>query len=210
MFSYPNQPHSRKHGPRGYLNHDGFKEWLRDEFTFRCVYCLFRERHYPNDKDAFSVDHHLAQKPHPKLALEYDNLVYACVACNSRKKAKLALDPCKEAFSSHLHVNSDGIVTGLSVEGKDLVDCLSLNRPKLVRSRQKHLLMENIVANAPSVTDLTDRERVLIECHKDTLRFPEDLPNLAALRPPKGNSRPCGVLNCFFALAATGRLPNAY
>ena len=57
-YRYPSRPHLRKHGPRGYRTAVDFRPWLRDEFLFRCVYCLERE---------------------------YDNLLYVCQACNLRK-----------------------------------------------------------------------------------------------------------------------------
>ena len=43
-YRYPNQTHRRKHGPQGYRAAAEYREWLRDEFLFRCVYCLERER----------------------------------------------------------------------------------------------------------------------------------------------------------------------
>ena len=44
VFQYPSSPYTRRHGPCGYSDHTSYKPWLRDEFTFRCVYCLARER----------------------------------------------------------------------------------------------------------------------------------------------------------------------
>jgi hypothetical protein len=43
-FIYPHHPHVRRHSPRGYRDYRSYKPWLRDEFDFRCVYCLWRER----------------------------------------------------------------------------------------------------------------------------------------------------------------------
>ena len=43
-FEYPSSPHRRRHGPLGYADYASFRPWLRDEFSFRCVYCLLRER----------------------------------------------------------------------------------------------------------------------------------------------------------------------
>ena len=43
LFTYPPEPHLRKHAPAGYKNYPEYKPWLRDEFEFRCVYCLQRE-----------------------------------------------------------------------------------------------------------------------------------------------------------------------
>lgn len=61
-FSYPPTIHVRQHGPAGYLDYRSYKPWLRDEFSFRCVYCLMRETYYPNGQDSFAVEH--AQPQH--------------------------------------------------------------------------------------------------------------------------------------------------
>ena len=43
-FTYPVEPHLRRHGPQGYADVVSDRPWLRDEFAFRCVYCLLREQ----------------------------------------------------------------------------------------------------------------------------------------------------------------------
>lgn len=62
-FAYPAAPHARRHGPQGYANYPEYKDWLRDEFTFRCVYCREREQWYPSRAAAFSVDSGIAAPP---------------------------------------------------------------------------------------------------------------------------------------------------
>ena len=42
-FSYPAAVHVRRHGPQGYADYASYRPWLRDEFAFRCVYCLLRD-----------------------------------------------------------------------------------------------------------------------------------------------------------------------
>jgi hypothetical protein len=44
MFNYPDPRSGRRHGPVGYASYRSYRPWLRDEFTFRCVYCLKREQ----------------------------------------------------------------------------------------------------------------------------------------------------------------------
>lgn len=61
LFEYPSAAVSRHHGPSGYVDWASYKPWLRDEFLFRCVYCLSRERWKPEGQDAFSVDHVVPQ-----------------------------------------------------------------------------------------------------------------------------------------------------
>jgi hypothetical protein len=48
VFDYPSLPHARRHGPQGYADYKHYKPWLRDEFSFRCVYCLCRETWLPD------------------------------------------------------------------------------------------------------------------------------------------------------------------
>lgn len=43
-FVYAAFPNLRRRGPRGYRRHESYRDWLRDEFSFRCVYCLNREQ----------------------------------------------------------------------------------------------------------------------------------------------------------------------
>lgn len=57
-FQYPIGKHVCRHGPVGYADPQRYKPWLRDEFHFRCVYCLCRERWVPDGEDAFSVEHY--------------------------------------------------------------------------------------------------------------------------------------------------------
>ena len=71
-FRYPPLPHVRRHGPRGYSDYPSYKDWLRDEFCFRCVYCLDRERWYPSGHRAFGVDHIVAQAEAPRTVTNYE------------------------------------------------------------------------------------------------------------------------------------------
>jgi hypothetical protein len=86
LFQYPPTPHERKHGPQGYEDFGSYKPWLRDEFSFRCVYCLCRETWFPDGAASFSVDHLQSQKVAPTRVTEYENLVYACCQCNACKQ----------------------------------------------------------------------------------------------------------------------------
>ena len=56
-FKYPERPHERRHGPSGYSDHSGYREWLRDEFNFSCVYSLLRETWGDMGDMEFEIDH---------------------------------------------------------------------------------------------------------------------------------------------------------
>jgi 5-methylcytosine-specific restriction endonuclease McrA len=102
-FRYPRRRHVRRHGPRGYRNYRSYKPWLRDEFDFRCVYCLWRERWCADGDHAFSVDHLLPRTTHPERLCDYDNLVYACCQCNALKQdAPTVINPGVEPLGQYL------------------------------------------------------------------------------------------------------------
>ena len=61
-FRYPAQPLARRHGPCGYADYQSFRPWLRDEFSFRCVYCLIREQ-WGRVTGEFDLDHACLNSP---------------------------------------------------------------------------------------------------------------------------------------------------
>src|SRR5439155_20207029 len=131
VFDYPPNFHLRRHGPRDYLDYRSYKPWLRDEFEFRCIYCLWRERWEANGEYAFSVEHLRGQADHPELACEYDNLGYACCFCNALKQdGDLPLNPCFDPLGRHLAVRDDGTVHALTPQGANLIVTCRPDRPR--------------------------------------------------------------------------------
>jgi hypothetical protein len=199
-FAYAAVPHQRKHGPRGYANYQEYKDWLRDEIVFRCVYCLEREQWYPNRAAGFSVDHVVPQVEDATLLSVYDNLVYACLRCNSAKQAVRIIDPTATAFAQHLRVEADGTMTALTVEGKDLIELLHLDRAPAVAVRAEYLRRLRLKQQYPGDAEI---HRHFIEA----FQYPDDLPNLKALRPPGGNGREGGRESCYFEQRQANQLP---
>jgi hypothetical protein len=202
IFDYPSQRHKRRHGPKGYKAYYQYKDWLRDEFTFRCVFCLMRERWYPDGDASFSVDHIVPQSSGIGI-LDYNNLLYACLRCNSFKRDLLTIpNPCVHSFASHLQINRNGTVTPLTLEGNILVDVLQLNQMQRVQWRREMLELAMWLQEQP---DESEANRLL----KSKFGFPDDLPDLRKRKPPK-NSRPNGAKVCYYALRERGQLPNTY
>ena len=197
-FVYPEVPHSRRHGPKGYADHYRYHPWLRDEFSFRCVYCLSRERwgkgHY-----GFHVDHLIPQAKDPSRILDYDNLLYACSTCNSLKRdAEGISDPCQTAYGDSLTVGDDGKIHARDERGKILIKILRLDNDENTEFR--HLMLEII-----RLAKLHDKE-----LYARLMGFPGDLPDLASRRPPGGNSEPEGVEHSFLARRQRGELEEMY
>lgn len=203
VFRYPSAPQSRRHGPCGYTNYQSYKPWLRDEFSFRCLYCLWRERWEADGHHGFGVEHVEPQVTSPEQRIVYDNVVYACNTCNStRRDVPLPLDIVNDSLGLHLQVLADGTVQTLSETGEELVELCRLNRPLLVAARRRIL---NLIA----VLRTSDHPEA-VEALRDLLAYPSDLPNLSALRPPGGNERPAGITDCFFERRRRGALPEVY
>lgn len=202
FFDYPPRPRVRKHGPVGYTDPASFKDWLRDEFAFRCVYCLVRERWYPNGHQGFGVEHAKPTSRFPDLSGVYENLVYACNRCNSHKRDLPLLDPGAAAFGEHLRIHPTGAIQGLTAEGRNVILVLRLDFPEVQRVRENYLKLFLAAQKHPD-------NPLIQSLFQTAFGFPDDLPNLAALRP-LGNSRPEALRDCFHQQRLEGRLPETY
>ena len=202
VFAYPDAC-ERRHDPTGYANYPSFKPWLRDEFYFRCVYCLCRERWEANGHHGFSADHIQPRAIRPELASDYDNLLYACVTCNSaRQDNQLPVEPSRESLNKHLQMTCDGSIEPLTDQGAQLIEICQLNRAALVGFRRR---LQAAISTLVPMNSI-EAEAILL----DIVAFPDDLPNLAALRPPGGNRRPRGVRLCCHEQRERGELAAFY
>jgi HNH endonuclease len=196
-FEYPTGPHMRRHGPAGYQDYGSYRDWLRDEFMFRCVYCLQRERWYGRSV-SFHIDHYSPVAVDPIGQCEYTNLLYACAACNEAKKNILGVpNPCETTFRDCLRMLPDGHVQALNDDGERLKRILGLDSDKNVGYRRRW--MRNL-----------DVLRTLdIGLYQEFMGFPDDLPDLRKKRVPN-NTKPEGAADCYFALRERGVLPAMY
>ncbi|MCF7731592.1 MAG: HNH endonuclease [Akkermansiaceae bacterium] len=193
-FSYPAKPHGRRHGPRGYRSYESYRDWLRDEFAFRCIYCLRRER-WGQVKGEFDIDHFEPQVRRGDLITEYDNLLYCCHTCNLAKGSRTVPDPHHHAYGNCLKVREDGGIEALNEQGEILIGELDLDAPTKVHWRR---LWIRTVRVAWQSGDRAHLESVL--------GLPEDLPDLARQRPPDGNSRPEGLRDSWCVKQQRGEL----
>ena len=199
-FTYPSQPHLRKHGPSGYADYDSYRPWLRDEFSFRCVFCLHREQ-WGLVKASWDIDHFVPQSRDASLILTYDNLLYVCISCNRTKSSRSLPDPCRLALGKCLLVRSNGTVLPLNDEGRLIVETLRLNNAEYTHFRR---LILGIIQSLVKGRAKRDRATLMM-----LMSYPDNLPDLGKLKPPN-NSRPEGVNNSYQALRARGELPEAY
>jgi 5-methylcytosine-specific restriction endonuclease McrA len=195
-FLYPSEPHLRRHGPRGYRDHESFRPWLRDEFCFRCVFCLRREQW--DRATNLHIDHFLPTSQYPEQQLEYDNLLYACGHCNLAKSSQTTPDPSQSLLSEVVIVLADGVLATTDPQAQRLIAQLRLNSPELVHFRRLWL---EIVAMA---------QRGNPNLYQQLMGFPDDLPDLRTLQPPGGNDRPAGIEQSYLVQRERGQLPAVY
>jgi hypothetical protein len=161
-----------------------------------------RETWYPSGPAAFSVEHVLSRSTHPHLVLAYDNLVYACLRCNSSKQDRMTLDPTATALAEHVRIGRDGKVSALTSQGRAYVSLFDLNHPAVVEMRLAKLVVVRLKPDHP-----TDSRIEKLFAH--AFGYPQDLPNLPAKRP-ETNSRPDGLRESYFRQRAEGRLGPVY
>jgi hypothetical protein len=198
-FVYPSQPHVRKHGPMGYPKYGLYRNWLRDEFTFTCVYCLRRETWATLKRD-WELDHFVPKSIHPEGTLDYDNLVYACSTCNRSKAAHLAPDPCKLAYGDCVEVDGNGEIRPVknSSKGKDLIDAIGLDDEDYSDLRR-------------AVFELRDALTIGSKPYCRWFGYPNNLPDLSKESvPPRGNKRPNGISDSCYERGNRGQLPKYF
>ena len=199
VFQYPTTAHVRRHGPSGYDDYKSYKPWLRDEFTFRCVVCLVRERWCHDGANGFGVDHLIPKSTElgGRLICDYDNLLYVCNRCNSAKHLSPVLDPCSVALADHLRVAEDGTVIGTTRDGEHVVDVFNLNYSVAIEYRRRR------IEAFSRWQDLGDTFSI-----EEELAYPDDLPRFDDRRC--GNSRPQGIAESFFSKRKRGELAPTY
>jgi hypothetical protein len=201
-FRYPTSRHIRRHGPVGYSSYAQFRPWLRDEFCFRCAYCLRREVWAFQDSD-FELDHDVAKSLAPELCCEYTNLVYACHNCNKRKGKKRLPSPSAVAYGACMEVsmagNTVGEIRALNDNGVRLIDELSLDGTKITATRRTYI---------GTIRSLEKHDRPLFLVW---MGFPQELPDLRNVRPqPISNSLSEGIEQSWFERKQRNDLPVIY
>lgn len=195
-FTYQPRPYVRRHGPDGYQDYQSYRPFLRDDFAFRCVYCLLREQ-WGRVSGDFDLDHFVSQAQSPEGKTDYDNLLYCCHRCNLRKGRRCVPDASTSLTSANVQVQSDGRIVGLTDDAKQIINVLELNSPKMVRWRLVW------IRNIELARDFYP------EHYQDLMCYPDDLPDLSKSEPPS-NAKPEGIGESYFARRQRGELPAVY
>jgi hypothetical protein len=196
-FAYPAHPHDYQHGPFGYAAADSYRAWLRDEFSFRCVYCMTREG-WASGLNCFHIDHFLPTTHSPELEVSYVNLLYCCSTCNSNKRDRIIPNPLRFLLAEHVTCDQTGRLIPSSYEATLVIEALDLNRDRRIAYRKTWMdILELAEASNPTL-------------YRKLLGYPDDLPDLSKLKPPGGNSRPEGLTQSHYERRLRGELPETY
>lgn len=204
VFSYPTEPHLRKHGPTGYSDYESYRDWLRDEFSYRCVYSLVREQ-WIGRRGNFDIDHLKPRAERPDLTCDYDNLLYLTHQMNLVRSKRPLPDPCQLALGDCLRVHPNGDRVG-EIEainenefGERIIRVLRLDSEDATGFRRRILEMLRSFA-------ITDEAQF-----REWIGFPNELPNLRRpKRRNKGNTRPGGLNQSALYLRENGTLSEWY
>jgi hypothetical protein len=134
----------------------------------------------------------------PDLALEYDNLLYACVSCNLSKGCLQTPDPLAVLLDPGVEVSADGAIHAQTPSARKLIELLGLNRPRLREFRELWIRIVRLAALCDPAL------------FRRLLGYPAELPDLSTLRPPAGNTRPEGLGQSHLARRQRGELPDIH
>jgi hypothetical protein len=171
-----------------------YRLWLRDEFTFRCTYCLVRER-WGRLTGEFDLDHFVPHAENPSEPPVYENLVYVCHACNLRKHDQRL--PELALTRENVRIYENGQMVGLTPDADRVIRVLWLNTPQSIQWRRLWIRIVQLAEGHDP------------EQYRALMAYPDDLPDLSRLRPPS-NSKPEGVDQSYHALRQRGELATTY
>ncbi|MEK8016272.1 MAG: HNH endonuclease signature motif containing protein [Candidatus Parabeggiatoa sp.] len=120
---------------------------VRERYHFACGYCGISEIDVGSELE---IDHF--QPIRSGGTDEWDNLVYACPACNRNKASywpsvdaepqRHLLHPLTDDLNSHLTLSQEGYLVGLTPRGCFHIEWLHLNRPQLIMMRQRRAIYQ--------------------------------------------------------------------
>jgi hypothetical protein len=200
VFVYPAEPHRRKHGPGGYTDYESYRDWLRDEFSYRCVFSLVREAWSPS---SFHIDHLQPQALRPDLTREYDNLLYIAGQLNLIRGKRPLEDPCRVGLGNCLFVHPKGERIGeieaRNTTGERIIRVLRLDSEDATQMRRGWLGILRSVAQTDEAL------------FRGFIGYPKNLPDLrpSAKRPTR-NNRPTGLKQSAFVCREAGLLAEWY
>jgi hypothetical protein len=144
----------RTQKPPQYTNYKLYKEYLRVEFDYCCVYCKVREPEI-GGSHSFHIDHYAPKYLFPEKATDYANLFYSCRECNTHKgkfwpdksrrdRGQFILNPCDHNLNEHYDQQGDKWIAK-SLTATWNITKLRLNSPKNLTLRKDRKIIFNTI-----------------------------------------------------------------
>lgn len=153
-------------------NYTIYKNRLREEFFYTCVYCGIREPELGGVK-SFHIDHYRPQNKFPHLISQYNNLLYACRDCNSHKSdywptpvermlGHIVLNPRNHKIEVHID-KSNFSWKGKTSKGRWNVKRFRLDTDLRVKQRQDRKNIEATIEQLEKMRNEACRELISIK-----------------------------------------------
>jgi hypothetical protein len=143
----------RRSDPPAVSNYKQYKQALREDFQYRCAYCILHEGpHGVGGFHQFQIDHFRPRNKFPELTNTYSNLYYACSWCNRAKSDTwpsdeeqtlgfVFVDPCiEDLYTTHASLDpSTGKLNPRTNAGDFTITEIQLNRRLFKTVRKKRV-----------------------------------------------------------------------
>ena len=143
----------RRPDPPAETNYQRYKQALREDFKYRCAYCILHEGDlFGGGFHNFQIDHFKPRDTFPALVNEYSNLYYACRWCNRAKDDTwpsdeeqrggfVFVDPCVEdLYTTHAQLDpTTGKLDPRTNAGDFTITEIRLNRRMFNQLRKKRV-----------------------------------------------------------------------
>jgi hypothetical protein len=126
---------------------------------------LFAARTVVRVAGVYDLDHFLPITSRADLALDYENLLYACATCNASKGGRKIPDPLTVLTNPSVRVTEDGTLHATTKDAARLIKLLGLNSKQAIEFR---LLWIGVYALAAQFDP---------DLFRRMMGYPSDLPN---------------------------------
>lgn len=167
-----------------------YRAELRRDFNNACGYCDDSDE--LQDKSVFHIDHFAPKSRFPEKKEDYQNLVYSCRFCNSKKSNKWVtdspivpndgiqgfIDPCDQSYDEHIYRDTNGAVRARTSLGQFMISSLNLGLLRheyLWKARQlrnTRVKLTELLAKIPK-DSFDERLAILEAIHELVLEYEE-------------------------------------
>ncbi|KTC91292.1 HNH endonuclease [Fluoribacter dumoffii] len=176
-----------------------YKPRLRIDFNYSCGYCKANEPEIGGAKNSFQIDHYQPKKEFPELINNYENLIYACRACNQYKGdywptpfesllQKIILNPRVDNLEKHIDLRNFEWMAK-TLRGKwNILKLRLASEPHITRRKDRakiqqmiKKLLDKIPTFQKEILDLETKGDIL-NCQKLRQEYEEHLEDINTLK----------------------------